>query len=123
MTTQRQSGPIAPSPRQGTPGRSRCPALLALAACAPLAVAACGPAGASIGDACPDQPLYQWEYDASAKVWTRVHPLDGGSEPLSSDQLAAIAAADQHCLTPAGNATTLEPNDAGTATPLDASSD
>jgi hypothetical protein len=95
---------------------------LAIAASLPFALLACGPAGASIGDACPDQPLYKWEYDGSTKAWTRVHVGDGG-EPLSDDELTAIAQANQHCLTPAGNATTLSPNDAGTATPLDASRD
>lgn len=97
-------------------------AVLVFAASLPFALLACGPAGASIGDACPDQPLYTWEYDASTEAWTRVHVGDGG-QPLSADELAAVAAADKHCLTPAGSAATLSPNDAGTTTPLDASKD
>ena len=96
---------------------------LLLAAIVSLAVGACGPDGSSIGDACPDLPLYRWEYDGGAKVWTRIH-LDGdASRPLTDDELAAIGEAEKHCITPAGTATTLTPNDAGTTTPVDASSD
>ena len=96
---------------------------LLLAASVTFALCACGPEGSSIGDACPDLPLYQWEYDGSAKAWTRVHLEDGGGRPLTSDELSAISQAEQHCITPAGKATTLAPNDAGTSTPLDAASD
>lgn len=94
-----------------------------LAASVSLAVSACGPDGRSIGDACPDLPLYQWEYDGSVKEWTRIHREGDAGRPLTSDELAAIAKAEQHCITPAGKATTLTPNDAGTTTPADASSD
>ena len=96
---------------------------LLLAATIPLAVVACGPDGRSLGDACPDLPLYQWQYDAGAKAWTRVHLEGDGGRPLTSAELQAIAEAEQHCITPAGNATTLAPNDAGTATPVDAATD
>jgi hypothetical protein len=94
---------------------------LLLAASVSLAVAACGPDGRSIGDACPDLPLYQWQYDAGVKAWTRIHLEGDGGRPLTGDELAAIAEAEQkHCITPPGNATTLAPTDAGTATPVDA---
>ena len=96
---------------------------LLLAASVSVALFGCGPDGRSIGDACPDLPLYQWEYEGGAKVWTRVHLEGDASRPLTSDELAAIAAADQHCTTPAGKATTLAPNDAGTTTSVDASKD
>ncbi len=96
---------------------------LLLTACVSLAVSACGPEGRSMGDACPDLPLYQWEYDGSVKVWTRIHFEGDAGRPLTIDQLAAIEKAQQHCITPPGNATTLSPNDAGITTPVDASSD
>ena len=94
-----------------------------LAASVLLAVSACGPDGRSVGDACPDLPLYQWEYDGSVKAWARIHREGDAGRPLTIDELAAIAKAEQQCITPGGNATTLAPNDAGTTTPVDASSD
>src|SRR5262249_30165259 len=96
---------------------------LLLPASVAFALCACGPPRRSLRSACPDLPLYQWEYDGSAKVWTRVHLEDDGGRPLTSDELSAIAQAEQHCITPPGKATTLTPNDAGISTPLDASSD
>jgi hypothetical protein len=97
---------------------------LLLAASVSLALGACGPDGRSIGDACADLPLYQWEYDGSVKMWTRIHLQGDASRPLTDDELAAIAQAEkQHCITAPGNATTLTPNDAGTTSPVDASRD
>jgi len=96
---------------------------LLLAASASLALVACGPDGRSVGDACPDVPLYKWEYDGSAKAWTRVHWEGDAGRPLTSDELEASAQAETHCITSPGHATTLRPNDAGTVTPVDASSD
>ena len=96
---------------------------LLLAASVSLALGACGPDGRSIGDACPDLPLYQWVYDGGAKMWTRVHREGDAGRPLTSDELATIAKAEQNCITPPGNATTLTPNDAGTTSPVDASKD
>ena len=71
-----------------------------------VAATACGPDTRSFGDACPDVPLYRLVYDGKQGAWTRV-PVgspDGGS-PLGAADLAKIAAAEAHCVTPAGAAT------------------
>jgi hypothetical protein len=67
---------------------------------------ACGPDAQSIGDSCPDLPLYRLVFDEDTATWKRVPVTspDGGS-PLGADDQATIAKAEAHCLTPAGNAT------------------
>ncbi len=75
-------------------------------------VTACGEDGQSLGDSeCPAQPLYHYEYDPSTDTWSRVGP-DG--KPLSAADEKKIADAESgnatgpRCLTPAGNARTID---------------
>ncbi|HEX3596914.1 MAG TPA: hypothetical protein VHU80_17515 [Polyangiaceae bacterium] len=92
--------------------------LLAGVASLPIAVVACGPDARSVGDSCPDLPLYRYVFDADTKTWIRVQvdSADGGV-PLTDAQVSAIRRAEQSCVTKAGNAnsiTTAGESDAGT---------
>jgi hypothetical protein len=69
-----------------------------------LGAAACGPDGRSVGDECPDLPLYRFVYDGTTDTWKPV-TIDDAGAPLSADALARIQAAAQQCVTPAGHAT------------------
>jgi len=94
-------------------------ALLGFAVSLPVALAACGPDGRSVGDSCPDLPLYRYVFDTSTKTWTRIHldPGDAG-EPLTDAEVSAIAKAEQQgCITGGGNADTLSatPGDGSTS--------
>src|SRR5205814_3282679 len=71
-----------------------------------LGAAACGPDARSVGDSCPDLPLYRFIHDDKTDTWRRVTLTDvDGGEPLGADDLAKIRAAEAHCVTPAGTAT------------------
>jgi hypothetical protein len=67
----------------------------------------CGPDGKSLGDIpqCSDQPLYRYVFDDDTKTWVRVSVADDGGAPVDQD---AIAKAEVHCITPAGNATSMD---------------
>ena len=72
-----------------------------------LALAACGHEGKSVGDSCPDLPLYRYVYDADAGTWNRIVFTGDASQPLSDAAAADITKAEEHCITPAGNARTI----------------
>jgi len=76
-----------------------------------LGAAACGPDGRSVGDTCPDLPLYRFDLDKKTGELTRVKANDAGLDPA---EIAKIQSAEEHCVTPAGNAT------GGFTTPPDA---
>jgi hypothetical protein len=80
-----------------------------------FALAACGHEGKSAGDSCPDLPLYRYVYDADAGTWTRVVFTGDASHPLSDDAAADITEAEEHCITPPGNARSINsiPSGAG----------
>jgi hypothetical protein len=61
-----------------------------------FAATACGPEGRSLGDACPNLPLYRFEFDKNTGTWKRLPPSSReGGDPLGASDLAKIAAADE----------------------------
>ena len=135
MTTERHSGS---SERREHSTRQRAAAPLgsllvrscfvAALTSVPLAFAACGPAARSVGDSCPDLPLYRYVFDESTKQWTRVRVETGdASTPLTDAEVTAIAKAEQsdpNCITGGGAANSISPRgDGSTALPADASRD
>jgi hypothetical protein len=64
-----------------------------------------------VGDTCPDLPLYRFDLDKKTGELTRVKANDAGLDPA---EIAKIQSAEEHCVTPAGNAT------GGFTTPPDA---
>ena len=79
-----------------------------IAAAFSCALTACGPDGRSVGDSCPDLPLYRFVYDHDAGTWTRILvTASDASEPVSGSAAEDIAKAEAHCITGAGTAESI----------------